>query len=79
MKRLKIEVYDRDRTVVHTLICEHLDVCNSMTIIGRTYKDGDDPQNYYFPEKITHFSLMEGMITVYYETGYEMEITRIND
>ena len=79
MKRLKIQVFNEKHDPVHTIICEHLDVCNSSTIIGRTYRPGEDPSNYYFTEKVDHFSLMDGMITVYYESGYEMEITRIND
>jgi len=45
---------------------------------SKTYKKGDPGETYTIPEKINHWNLMEGLITIYYDSGFEMEIARIN-
>jgi hypothetical protein len=69
---------------MESIVCEHLDACKSMTILShsyvqsKTYKKGDPGETYTIPEKINHWNLMEGLITIYYDSGFEMEIARIN-
>jgi len=85
MRKLQIKLFDSAYNCIESIVCEHLDACKSMTILShsyiqtKTYKRGDPGETYSIPEKIDHFNIFEGMITIYYTSGFEMEITRIHD
>jgi hypothetical protein len=85
MRKLGIKIFDAAHNCIESIVCEHLDACNSMTILSHSYvqskiyKKGDPGETYTIPEKINHWNLMDGLITIYYTSGFEMEITRIYD
>lgn len=76
---------DESNICVQTIICSHLDACNSMTILSESIVttglqlQSKKPITINIPETIDHWNIIEGLITIYYNSGYIMEIQRIHD
>lgn len=88
-RRLLIEAYQIDKFGIpfktSRLICGHLDATKNITILFECRKVLKDQTatlkafDVHIPEKIDHFNIIDGMITIYYEDGNYLEITRYFD
>jgi hypothetical protein len=82
-RKLSIRIYKPDNTCIEHIICEKLDACRSMTIMSHSYivdknNSTTGPGNdYHLAESMDHFNMFEGLITIYYKSGFYMEINRI--
>jgi hypothetical protein len=86
-KKLKIEVYqviNGKNLLTHKIICGHLDATRNITTLSECdiSKNFDESRNFYereafLTEKIDYFNIFEGMITIYYQSGAFMEISRL--
>jgi hypothetical protein len=78
MRYLQIEAFDKDNNIIFKVRATRLDVSNILTIISTsvTNKESD---NIRLLDCIDHWNIIDGMITIYYESGAVMEITRAND
>lgn len=83
MRKLKIEVLDEHGRVWKKVICVHVDSTKNITVLSeceiKIGVDQLDTTELIIPEKIDHFNIYEGMITIYYQCGKTIEITRFND
>jgi hypothetical protein len=82
MKKLSIRVLNSNEIVIQTLICHHLDAVNSHTLLIQTNEVNGRKcfvDQFCIMEKIDHWNIMDGLITIYYNNGLKMEISRIND
>jgi hypothetical protein len=84
MRKLLIKIFDSEKhNLIETVICEHLDATERETILHRYSIPGipslANPVSeiYCIPAKIKSWNIIEGLITIYYQTGFEMEISRI--
>lgn len=82
MKALKIQLkHEPTDQVLETVVCKRLDAVSSMTVLSdsiitgskKIYKERD----LHFPYTIDHWNLSDGIITIYYDNGLIMEVTRI--
>jgi hypothetical protein len=84
MRKLAIKIIEsQTQNTIENIICEHLDASNHITILSSAsfkHLDGAKVAEIFtIPAHIHHWHLMDGMITIYYDSGFEIEITRIND
>ena len=85
MKKLSIKIIESESNkTIESIICQHLDASAHLTTLSNTiFKRPGQSDKFYklyvIPAKIDHWHLMDGLITIYYTSGFEMEITRIND
>ena len=63
--------------------CSKLDSCKSMTILFSSEVDIlnngvlKPAGNIHLAESLDHFNVFEGVVTIYYENGDYMEVTRV--
>lgn len=76
-RRLCVEVFDREGKLCKSLTAGHLDACRTITILYESESDQKKMSDQILTEKIDHFNLIEGMITIHYTSGAFVEITRI--
>jgi hypothetical protein len=91
MKRLQIDVFRTEETEYKPLvsiISEHFDATTRVTYLldvkQVTHKDQPKhctkgSQCYCIPAVIDHWLISDGTITIFYKSGFRMEIRRIND
>jgi hypothetical protein len=84
MRKLSITIRDKKNVILQKIICGHIDACKTSTVLYHSIVfRANTAQNlinqYTIPESINHFSIIEGLITIYYDNGFEMEIGRLND
>ena len=85
MKKLKIEAYDKDNVLLFRTIAHRIDSTRRMTIIStsETHFSSEEREseknNIRFISKVDHFNIIAGMVTIYYENGSFLEITRFYD
>lgn len=84
MRRLLIKIFrSEDHRLETTVICEHLDASDNVTNLYRYSIPGlpilkdHISEIYCIPAKIDHWNIVDGLITIYYKTGFEMEIQRM--
>jgi hypothetical protein len=85
MKRLKIEVFNDQAQKRKTVICGHIDASRHITVLSESEvtinlgpsKDKPNNKDLVITDKIDHFNIFEGMITIYYSSGGYIEITKI--
>jgi hypothetical protein len=84
MKKLLIKIFrSSDHVLKETIICHHMDATNKttalygFTIVGLKGMNKKEFECYTMPAEIDHWNLIDGLITIYYKTGFEMEISRI--
>lgn len=89
MKRLSIKLFEtanceRHDKEIEKIFCNHLDASSNITTLTRAQfysgkKEKEIIQCYVIPAKISHIHLMDGLITIFYTSGFHMIISRIND
>jgi len=86
MRRLLIKIFDsKTHKQLESIVCHHLDATERVTVLSRvSFKHNevlktDITDIYTIPVRIDHWNIVDGLITIYYSTGFEMEISRIND
>lgn len=79
MRKLAIRIFDEQNRLQEQFICDHMDAVSSHTVLYNIQKKDEIYLRQCIPEKIDHWNLMEGLITIYYESGFTMEISRIYD
>lgn len=78
MKRLlKIEVYNGKHEVLQSVVCGHLDATKNITVLSESRLNGIDVSRLVIPEKIENKIIENGIITIFYESGIFIEISRI--
>lgn len=83
-RKLLIECYDKDAKPFRRIICGHLDASNHITILSESETQFEDNKVIEYksreviPDKIDHFNIFGGMITIYYKSGCFIEISRIS-
>lgn len=80
MKQFKVVLFDPDGAMVWSKIINHLDSSSWKTTMY-TIKKGDlgfkEYDNNFIAQHLNHVNLYEGMLTLYYDNGIYLEITRI--
>lgn len=76
-KKLQIKVYDSQNNCIHSIISGHLDSSRNITVLSESEIEGKNVKDIILPLKIDHYSIFEGMITIYYTDGHYLEVTRI--
>lgn len=82
MKKLKIQIYDSEGKLHEQLICKHIDGTTSHTFLHDVQKVGNKTiiqALYCVPATIDRWNMVDGLVTIYYKTGFCMEISRINE
>jgi hypothetical protein len=85
MRRLQIKFFEVNKDTLapicrRVINCGHLDASKHITILTDcTTNTNLKISDMHIPEKIDHFNIYEGMITIYYQDSHFLEITRIND
>ena len=79
MRNLAIDLYTPNGELKQRIICGHVDASRHITILLNVMIDKLKTRDVHIPEKIDHFNIFEGIITIYYISGYFMEISRFND
>jgi hypothetical protein len=84
MRKLLIKIFrSSDHVLTETIICQHMDATNKSTalygfsFVGLKEFKQKEFQCYTMPAEIDHWNLIDGLITIYYKSGFEMEISRI--
>jgi hypothetical protein len=86
MKKLQIKFFEIDEITGlpmyrKTIIAGHLDATRNITVISRCEVNIEnrklDIDDLHIPIKIDHFNICEGMVTIYYQDGHFLEISRI--
>jgi hypothetical protein len=80
MKALKVQlIHEPTYQVLETIICKRLDAVSSMTVCSESKTKGtiNGTVDLHFPYNIDHWNLIDGIITIYYDNGLIMEVTRI--
>ena len=75
MYKYRIDLYDPSGSLVKRFICGHIDGCRSKTILAESETDKFKGE-FYILERLTHFNVFCGLITLYYDSGAFLEITR---
>jgi len=74
--KLQINAFDNQAICRQKLIAEHIDATDNLTVIYRAeqlqYKDA------FIVDKISGFNIMQGLVTIYFESGGFIEITKFN-
>ena len=84
MRKLSIKLFDKNNIIQEQLICGKLDATNHITIlsecffINKTLNTGTGC-TLRLPANIKSWNIFEGLVTIFYESGLFMEISRIND
>ena len=85
MKSLQIKLINPEGRCVERILSRHMDVTNRETIfyssfiIGKTYPQGQAGTDYHCIKHLNHWHIMDGLITLFYDDGYCLEINRINN
>ena len=58
------------------IVAEHFDSTNVLTTIN-VIEAGDKKNIIRFPYSIDHTSMCDGLLTIYYSNGLELEVTRV--
>jgi hypothetical protein len=86
MKSLQIEIFTELHTCIGKIIAQHAELTDNGTRSNITFFEITKffqtelccPM-WYPPDDITHYNFFEGVLTLYYDSGYEIEVRRIND
>jgi hypothetical protein len=81
MKALKIKVIEsKSDECIRTLLAKKIDASKHITVINESesFKEHERFDWLRLPFEIDHFNVVEGLITIYYSNGYEMEISRVD-
>jgi hypothetical protein len=84
MRKLSIKLYDKNNVIQEQLICGKLDATSHITILSQVYfiKKTFTPLNgkdLHIPINISSWNIFEGLVTIFYENGFFMEVGRINE
>ena len=86
MRKLSCKIIrSDDNSIVQKFISDHADITNRTTVffnayaLNKTYSEGESGAQFCIPCEIDHWCIMDGIVTIYYKTGFELEISRIND
>lgn len=78
MRKLKIQLIDKENRPLETITAVKFDSTKEITIISLC--NGTCEKNVIrLLDRIDHWNIFAGMVTVYYKSGCLIEITRIND
>jgi hypothetical protein len=80
--KLQIEVFNPKGDTIKKIIAGHIDASRNMTIISEStaYIPGKEYVNhsdYYICDKLDHFNIFQGLITLYYKSGAFVEISKV--
>ena len=84
MRKLSIKLFDKNNVIQEQLICGKLDATNNITILSECFfikktNTSLNGKDLHIPANIKSWNIFEGLVTIYYESGLFMEISRIND
>ena len=83
MKKFKIELIDEYGSVQKKFICGHLDITKKLTVLSECEiqigVNQNTVSNKILVGDIDHWNIFENMITLYYQNGETVEITKIID
>jgi hypothetical protein len=77
--KLLIEFFDKKGNNLERIVAAHIDASTNITVISRAVNHKGNSvlsEEIRIPEKIEHFNLFEGLITLYYQSGYYLEISK---
>lgn len=81
MKKLKVEIYNTSESEhpIDTLICERLDAVSSHTTLHgvRSLEKILLESVYLIPAQLDRMSILDGCVTLYYKTGFHIDILRV--
>jgi len=73
--KLLIDAYTKDGNHCNRIIAAHIDASRNLTTISRSVP-GKFNEDYFISDKLDHFNIMAGMVTLYYYGGHYIEITK---
>jgi hypothetical protein len=53
-------------------------IISSSFVTGVNYSKDSKGNDLHIPEEIDHWNIFEGMVTIYYKSGFFIEIVRIH-
>ena len=59
------------------MIAGRVDACENCTIISES-NNGTFVKDHYFSDKLDHFNIFQGVITLYYEGDHYLEIRKFS-
>lgn len=77
VRKLQIKLFDAHNQCRKVIITGHLDASRNITILSDSTIDEKKIGDVHIPEKIDHFNIFEGLITIYYQSGYYLEVQRL--
>lgn len=77
MKKLKIECFDKQNTVIKKIIAARIDVTCNLTVISTSETDKETKFIRWIDKQIDHWNIIDEMVTVYYKDLSFIEITFI--
>jgi len=75
MKALKIDVFNDEAKKIESIIADHIDATNIMTIIYLSRKANHSDIVRWIME-VDHWNVLPEMIKIYYNNNYHIEVTR---
>lgn len=76
MRKLQIECFDEEGNIFEKIIASKIDATNVLTIIS-TGVSNKENETIRWPKKIERWNIFAGIVTIYYENGCFIEITKI--
>jgi len=73
--KLLIDAYTKDGEHCNRIVAAHIDASERLTTISRSIP-GKFNGDLFIVEKLEHFNIMEGLLTLYYSGGNYLEILK---
>ncbi len=80
MKQVLIQVFQPSGKKTKMIVCDHIDCTKNLTVLYNAIQQASEPiDRATISEKFERVNIEPGRVTIFYESGTFLEITRLHD